>query len=82
MELSTRAFFNLRAYVDNVGFVISRGSNSRSSRVFAFERLWGADGLGKRYSVAGDVSHSYRCVVGCFSAKVEKELGVLVIPPE
>lgn len=40
------------------------------------------DGLVKRYSVAGDVSDSYRGVVGCFSEKVEEELGILVIPRE
>ena len=39
-------------------------------------------GLVKCYPVAGDVSHSYRGLVGCFSEKVEKELGVLVIHPE
>ena len=41
-----------------------------------------SDGLVKRYPMAGDGRHSYRGVVGCFSEKVEKELGVLVISPE
>ena len=39
-------------------------------------------GVVERYPVAGDVSHSDRGLVGCFSEKVEKELGVLVIPAE
>lgn len=41
-----------------------------------------SDGLDKRYSVAGDVGNGYRGLVGCFSEKVQKELGVLVIPRE
>ena len=41
-----------------------------------------SDGLVGRYSVASDVSHSYRGLVGCFSEKVQKELGILAIPRE
>ena len=41
-----------------------------------------SDGLVGRYPVAGDVSHSYRGLVGCFSEKVQKELGILAIPRE
>jgi len=33
----------------------------------------------KRYSMAGDVGNSYRGMVSCFTKKVEKELGILVI---
>jgi hypothetical protein len=50
---------------------------SRFARFVTFEVR---DGLDKRYSVAGDVSHSYRGLVGCFSEKAEKELGILAIP--
>ena len=45
------------------------------------ERL-STDGLVKRYSMASDVSHSYRGLVGCFSEEIQKELGILVIPRE
>ena len=38
------------------------------------------DGLVERYSVAGDVSDSYRGLVGRLAEKDEKELGILAVP--
>ena len=68
--------------------VLEVGVCTRSRRGFGLNRadsfFWNgvgsANGLVECYSMAGDVSRSYRCLVGCLSEKVQKELGILVIP--
>jgi hypothetical protein len=39
-----------------------------------------ADGLAKRFSVAGDVGDGHRGLDGCLSKEVQAELGILAVP--
>ena len=70
----------------SIGFEISLTSlmyrRDSSLRLFGLRLLRQADGLVERYSVAGDVGYRRCGVVGCFAEKVEKELGILVIPSQ